>query len=67
MPRGNFARDNAIVPFSTMVKSRLCSGVMVPIGTTRVMSVVPLTYWPPESISRRPFPSITECDASVAR
>ena len=28
------------------------------MGHTRVMSVVPPTYWPPESISSRPLPSI---------
>ena len=39
----------------------------VPTGATRVMSVVPPRYWPPESISSRPSPSIVACESSVAR
>ena len=61
------AEDSAIVPFSTSVKSRFWSAVGVPTGTTRVISVVPPRYWPPESISSRPSPSITACECGVAR
>ena len=72
VPRGNFTRDSAIMPFSTRLKSRRCSAVTWPTGTTRVMSVVPYSYWPPESISSRPSPivprmQIVACDSSVAR
>lgn len=66
MPRGKRARDSAIIDFSTIVKSRRCRSLTVPTGTTRVMSVVPVTYWPPESISSRPSPAIVACDAGVA-
>ena len=40
----------AIMPFNTSVKKRFCSSGTAPIATVRVMSVVPLTYCPPESI-----------------
>ena len=41
--------------------------VMVPMGQTRVMSVVPPRYCAPESISSRPSPSIVACDSTLAR
>ncbi len=66
VPRGKRVLLNAMTPFSTSVKSRLCSADICPIGTTRVMSVVPPRYWPPESISNKPSPAIVACDAAVA-
>ena len=38
---GNTARAKAIWAFNTRVKSRCCAAVGVPMGITRVMSVVP--------------------------
>ena len=72
VPRGKRATDSAIIPFSTRVKSCLCSRLVAPTAITRVMSVVPVWYWPPESISSRPLPvcwpsQITACDWLVAR
>lgn len=67
VPRGKDARDSAIMPLSTSVKSTFWSALGAPTATTRVMSVVPPRYWPPESISSRPSPSITACDSAVAR
>ena len=54
MPRGNFARDKRHHPFQHDGEIALVLGRDVPIGTTRVMSVVPLRYWPPESIKQQP-------------
>ncbi|KAG1470912.1 hypothetical protein G6F54_014518 [Rhizopus delemar] len=67
VPRGNEARDSAIMPLSTSVKSTFWSALGVPTATPRVMSVVPPRYWPPESISNRPSPSMVACDSGVAR
>ena len=67
VPHGKRATDRLIMPFNTSVKSRLCAAVGSPTGTTRVMSVVPPRYWPPESISSRPSPSMTACEAWLAR
>ncbi len=67
VPRGNEARDSAIMPLSTSVKSTFWSALGVPTATTRVMSVVPPRYWPPESISSSPSPSMTACASAVAR
>ena len=50
VPLGNTAVAMAIWPLSTRVKRSRISSVGSPIGTVRVMSVVPSTYWPPESI-----------------
>ena len=58
VPRGKRVRDRFIMALSTSVKSRFCAALTVPMGQTRVMSVVPPRYWPPESISSRPSPSI---------
>src|SRR6185437_11628632 len=55
VPRGNFARDNAITPLSTSVTSRRCSGVVSPSAHMRVMSVVPPRYCAPESINSMPW------------
>ena len=67
VPRGKRAIDRLIIPFKTSVKSRRWAADTVPTGTTRVMSVVPPRYWPPESIRSRPSPSMVACEAAVAR
>jgi hypothetical protein len=43
------------------------AALTLPMGQTRVMSVVPPRYWPPLSMSSRPSPAMTACDSSVAR
>ena len=42
-------RGDGDVPLSTRVKRSRISGLGAPIGTVRVMSVVPSRYWAPES------------------
>ena len=67
VPRGKRVRLRAMVPCRTRVTSRRCASLSVPIGHMRVMSVVPKRYWPPESMSSRPSPSMTACASGVAR
>ncbi|CFO06469.1 Uncharacterised protein [Bordetella pertussis] len=67
VPRGKDARDRAIMPLSTSVKSTFWSALGAPTATTRVISVVPPRYWPPESINSRPSPSMAACACGVAR
>ena len=66
MPSGKIVSASAMCAFSTSVLSRLWAVLGVPTGTTRVMSVVPFRYWPPESISRRPSPRILLNASGVA-
>ena len=47
--------------------SRRMAALTVPTGQTRVMSVVPPRYWPPESINSRPSPSISASLPGIAR
>ncbi len=48
--REDAASEMAIMPLSTRVKRSVISALGLPTAMVRVMSVVPSTYWPPESI-----------------
>ena len=50
VPSGNTAVAIAIWPLSTRVKRARISALGSPSAMVRVMSVVPSSYWPPESI-----------------
>jgi len=58
VPSTNTAVAMAICPFSTRVKRSRISAPGVPVAMVRVTSVVPSSYWPPESTSSR-SPGVT--------
>lgn len=49
VPSGKIAVAMAIWPLRTRVKRSFISSLASPTGITRVTSVVPSAYWPPES------------------
>ena len=57
---------SAMWPFITRVKSCFSCAVGVPMAIVRVMSVVPVRYCAPESMSSSPWGSTVELDSGDA-